>query len=480
MLRRFSLWRLQCSVAALIILSACAEPGDSLSRITERGELRLITRNGPSTYYVERDEPRGFEYELARRVAEDLGVELRVTTAFTLDDLFEALRRGEADMAGAGLTYTSERHSDYPTSATYHRHRPQVIYRLGRTPPTQASELKDLRVVVLKGSSHAALLQDLRRETGIAIAWEAIPGTHVKDILELVENGDADVAVVDSVEFRIQRNLLPGLEVAFDLASEQRVVWYLSPDGNSDRLQRHLEDLLARLELDGTLESLRETYFGHIDSLDLVGSQTFIANLRNDLPVYRSRIEQVAQEHQLDWALLAAIAYQESHWDPAAVSYTGVRGMMMLTKPTAEELGIEDREDVMQSLRGGARYYKDLLRRLPEGILLPDRGWMALAAYNIGMGHLEDARIITQRHGGDPNLWADVMQHLPKLELDEHYSTVRHGYARGWEAVRYVQNIRHYQNVLQWRFIAENPPTPPLVIDPLVPDEIRQIDLLGL
>ena len=473
-------WRLRCSLAALIFMTACTEPGDSLSRITERGELRLVTRNGPSTFYIERNEPRGFEYELARLVAEDLGVALRVSTAFALGDLFEALRRNEADLAGAGLTSTSERRNEYPISATYHRHRPQVVYRLGRPRPATAADLEGLRLVALEGSSHIEILKNLQRGKGIDIEWQAIKGTHVKDILELVERGDADAAIVDSVEFRIQKNLLPQLDVAFDIGPEQQVVWYLTPHGSSSSLERYLADFLARLETDGTLENLRQAHFSHVDSLDQVGAQTFIANLRNELPRYRPHIERVAQEHQLDWALLAAIAYQESHWDPTAVSYTGVRGMMMLTKPTAEELGIANREDIMQSLRGGARYFKDLLRRLPSGIVAPDRTWMALAAYNIGMGHLEDARVITQRHGGNPNLWANVMQHLPKLELSEHFNTVKHGFARGREAVRYVQNIRHYHNVLQWRFISDNTPSPPLAIDPLVPEGIRQVELRGL
>ncbi len=473
-------WRLHGSLAILVFLSACAEPGDRLSRIVERGELRLVTRNGPATYYVERGEPRGFEYDLARLVAEDLGVSLRVSTAFTLDGLFRALRRDEADMAGAGLTLSSQRRNHFPTSATYHRQRPQVVYRVGRPRPGQPEDLAGMKIAVLEDSSHIERLQSLRRSTGIALDWQAIRGTDVVDILEQVERGEADVAIVDSVEFRIQKNLLPRLDVAFDLAPEQKVVWYLTPHGESATLQRYLKDFLARMEADGTLAQLRQTYFGHVDSLNRVGSQTFLANLRNELPAYRPHIEQVANEHQLDWALLAAISYQESHWDPTAVSYTGVRGMMMLTTSTADELGIQDREDLMQSLRGGARYFKDLLRRLPAGIKEPDRTWMALAAYNIGMGHLEDGRVITQRRGGDPNLWADVMQHLPKLEHSEHYRTVRHGYARGREAVRYVQNIRHYHNVLQWRFIAENRPSPPLAVDRLVPEEIRRAELMGL
>ena len=473
-------WCRRCSVTILIFLSGCADSGDSLSRIIDSGELRLVTRFGASTYYVERGEQRGFEYDLARLLAEDLGVALQVSTGFTLDALFRELRRGEADIAGAGLTLTQRRRSEFPASAGYHRHHPQVVYRVGRPRPGQLGELEGLKIAVLRGSSHVHLLERLRRESGVQFELQVVRGTHVIDTLTRVESGAADVAIVDSTEFRIQRNLLPLLEVAFDLAAEQQVGWYMSPRGDGSALERYLSDFIARLESDGTLEKLRQTHFGHVDSLNRVGSQTFIFNLQNELPAYRPHIEQVAREQQLDWALLAAMSYQESHWDPGAVSYTGVRGMMMLTMPTAEELGIENREDLMQSLRGGARYFKDLLRRLPARIPEPDRTWLALAAYNIGLAHLEDSRVITQRRGGDPDLWSDVMQHLPKLEQEAHHTTVKHGYARGREAVRYVQNIRHYYNVLQWRFIADNRPSPPLAVDQLVPEQIRRVELLGL
>ena len=473
-------WCRRYSAAILLLLSGCADPGDSLSRIIDSGELRLVTRFGASTYYVERGEQRGFEYDLARLLAKDLGVSLQVSTGFTLDALFRALRRGEADIAGAGLTLTHQRRSEFPASAGYHRHLPQVVYRVGRPRPAQLGDLKGLKIAVLKGSSHLHLVERLRRESEVPLELQVVSGADVIDALRRVESGAADVAIVDSTEFRMQRNLLPLLEVAFDLAAEQQVGWYMSPRGDSRALERYLSDFIARLESDGRLENLRQTYFGHVDSFDRVGSQTFIVNLQNKLPAYRPHIEQVAREQQLDWALLAAMSYQESHWDPGAVSYTGVRGMMMLTTPTAKDLGIENREDLMQSLRGGARYFKDLLRRLPARIEEPDRSWLALAAYNIGLAHLEDGRVITQRQGGDPDLWSDVMQHLPKLEQKAHHTTVKHGYARGREAVRYVQNIRHYYNVLQWRFIADNRPSPPLSVGRLVPEQIRRVGLLGL
>ena len=180
------------------------------------------------------------------------------------------------------------------------------------------------------------------------------------------------------------------------------MVWYLAPGIDNTHLMIFINDFLERLNSDGTMARLREEHFGHTDGVSRISAHVFTQNMRQTLPLYRRLIRQVATEYQMDWHLLAAMAYQESRWDPNATSPTGVRGMMMLTKPTARELGVENRLDVTQSLRGGARYLKDLKRRLPKRLQEPDRTWMALAAYNIGLGHLEDARVLTERQGGNP------------------------------------------------------------------------------
>jgi membrane-bound lytic murein transglycosylase F len=182
----------------------------------------------------------------------------------------------------------------------------------------------------------------------------------------------------------------------------------------------------------------------------------------------------------MDWHLLAAVAYQESHWDPRAQSRTGVRGLMMLTLPTAREMGVDNRLDPGQSLRGGARYLKNIKRRLPDDISEPDRTWFSLAAYNIGMGHLEDARVITERQGGDPHVWREVMEHLPLLQKSKYYQDARYGFARGEEAVTYVQNIRHYYSILEWQDISDNKPLPPIRVDDHLPEVIRGLSLFAL
>ena len=467
------------ATVALALLGGC-EQRDSLARIESRGELIAVSRFSPTTYYQDKSGPTGFEYALAGLLAQELEVELTIKPAFSLDGVFEHLQREEADFAAAGLTLTEKRQATYPHSKGYYRLKPQVVYVAGTYKPRKVEDLVGMSIVVLAGSSHAQTLSALHQEDYPDLQWREIPEVDSMELLELVNAGEAELAIIDSNEFDVQQSLYPRLKVAFDLGQEQDMVWYLPPTTDNKRLLQRIDQFIARLQSDGTLEKMREEYFGHSLGVSRIGSHTFTRNMHKSLPPYRKLIKQVAAEYQLDWHLLAAIAYQESHWDPQAASPTGVRGMMMLTLPTAKEMGVKDRLDPAQSLRGGARYLKNIKRRLPNDIYDPDRTWMALAAYNIGMGHLEDARVITERHGANPHLWQDVMAHLPLLQKSKHYQNTRHGYARGTEAATYVQNIRHYYSILEWQDIQQNKVLPPLRAQDYLPAVLDNISLRAL
>lgn len=173
----------------------------------------------------------------------------------------------------------------------------------------------------------------------------------------------------------------------------------------------------------------------------------FAADVRERLPLFRASFEQAGQRSGVDWRLIAAMGYQESSWDPEAVSPTGVRGIMMLTLDTADELDV-DRDDPTESIRGGAAYFEQIREHLPAKIHEPDRTDMALAAYNQGIGHLFDARRLAAQAGGNPNRWQDVRAALPLLTEERWFSQTRHGYARGLEAVRFVSRVRGYYGML--------------------------------
>ena len=174
----------------------------------------------------------------------------------------------------------------------------------------------------------------------------------------------------------------------------------------------------------------------------------FYHHIETRLPQYRRQFEEVAQAYGISWTLLAAQAYQESRWDRHAVSPTGVKGLMMLTRDTASSLGIRNREDPTKSIEGGARYFQSLEKRLPRHIGKADRVWIALAAYNVGMGHVKDAQRLARRMGKNPDSWKDLKTMLPLLAQKPYYKTLQYGYARGWEPVQYVKRIRAYHALL--------------------------------
>ena len=447
-------------ILGLVSLSSCGDLS-VLDNLEPGNELVVVTRNGPTTYYLGADEPAGFDYELVRAFAKAEDMSLRVKVAFTLEEVFETLQRGEAHVAAAGLTQSTERDQLFESTQSYLDQQPVVVYKAGQYKPRSIEDLTDLDIVIMQGSQHAIRL-NLLRELNPAVRWRVLETAESSAVMSAINSGEADVALLDSGEFSMQQRLYPRVAKAFELQTTLNTVWYLGSDPRAGEWREKANDFLSAAKSDGTLKRAEQAYFGNVAYASRIESFTFQRAVRTKLPKWQPLIEKVAHEFRLDWRLLAAISYQESHWNPAAKSPTGVRGMMMLTRPTATEMGVTDRLDAEQSLHGGARFLRSLLRRLPNDIDDPDRTWMALAAYNVGMAHLEEARRLTEGNGDDPHLWQDVRQHLPALQDPAIYPQLRHGFARGEEAVTYVDNIRHYFATLQLQDIPNNGVAPPI------------------
>lgn len=414
-----------------------------LEQVKERGELRVGTINSALSYYIGPNGPSGLEYELTKRFADYLGVELRIESAFSLTDLFPAVNEKRLDMAAAGLLFNQERLSQFRVGPSYYSVSQQLVYRKGKARPKNLNELKGT-LMVASGSAHAASLAKLTGKF-TNLSWKATTDLSSDELLRQVAEGSLDYTVADSVSIAALQRIKPELAVAFDISDEEPVVWYMRKS-DDDSLYAAMLDFMSEIVEDGTLARLEEKYFGHIDEFDYVDTRTFLAEIEKTLPQYQKLFEQYAGE--LDWRLLAAVAYQESHWDPDATSPTGVRGLMMLTRPTAASVGVSDRTDPEQSIRGGSDYLARLMDKIPESIPEDERAWFALAAYNIGFGHMMDARRLTKTQGANPDSWADVKQRLPMLSQKRYYAQTRYGFARGGEAFRYVENIRRYMQSL--------------------------------
>jgi membrane-bound lytic murein transglycosylase F len=432
----------------LLVLSACSnEASSQLEHVKERGKLIVVTRNAATTYYEGPEGPTGLEYELLKGFADELGVELQLVVAPNPQTILSLLAEGAADLGAAGLTATKPREVWLRFSRPYQHIHSQLIYRTGTPRPGDPGEIAG-HLEILTDSSHEEALLHLRNAYP-ELNWHSNPRVDSEELLAMVWHKQIDYTIADSNEFVINQRFMPELRVAFDLGEPQPLGWAF-PRFHDESLYLAANDYLQRMEESGALAQLLERYYGHLENFDYVGIRIFMRHINERLPQYRALFELSAREIDLDWRLLAAAAYQESHWDPDAVSPTGVRGIMMLTHNTARELGLNNRTDPVESIHGGARYLSQLHARIPERIQEPDRSWLALAAYNIGFGHMEDARVLTQRNGGNPDRWKDVKQRLPLLHQRKWHSQTRFGYARGKEALQYVENIRSYYDILVW------------------------------
>lgn len=425
-----------------------------LTNIYSENVLRIATRNGPTTYYRDQGMERGFEYELATRFADRLGVELEVISFNNLQSLVTTTSLGGVHIAAAGMADTPKRREKLQFSDPYTMVDAVVVYRAGEVKPRVITDLLDKSIAVIANSSHAESLTALQHQHP-DLAWDELTRLESIDFLEMVRDFHYDYAIVDSNEFAINRELFPSLSTGMSVGSSQALSWAVMKGGHADSLLNEINLFLADAKRDGTLDALISEYFDPSHDMSRGSAQTFTRRVDEVLPEYSDMIKRVALEFQTDWHLLAAMAYQESHWDPKATSPTGVRGMMMLTQITAEEMGVSNRLDAEQSLRGGLAYFKKIIDRLPARIQEPDRTNLALAAYNVGMGHLEDARVITQRQGKNPDLWEDVKEHLPLLQKRRWYSKTKFGYARGQEPVDYVTNIRRFESYLHWHELSQ-------------------------
>jgi membrane-bound lytic murein transglycosylase F len=437
----------RCIIALLACLAAACDDGPKpVAPLEQSGELVVLTVNGPSTYFEDAQGlPSGLEYDLASLFAK----ELKVKPIFVLTDnpakIDRLLRRGQAHLAAAALA----RHFDFPGGLvwgpSYHNAQHQIVCRPLEPKPRKLEDLQGKRVGVIEESVADYLLADPPK---ISIPIERLPpGASTSDLLEQVAKEKLDCALVESTRYTLARRFFPTIEVAFSMGKPVDYAWLVAP-GDKKRILDAAGPFFERLRKDGTLKRLIDRYYGYAMRFTAVDSSAFLEHVGALLPTLRQHFLEAELASGVDWRLIASIGYQESHWDAKATSPTGVRGLMMLTEETAERLQIKDRLDARDSILGGARYFALLKEQLPPRIEEPDRTWLALAAYNIGIGHLEDARVLAQRQKLNPDLWSDVRKVLPLLADPDYYITLKNGYARGGMPVAFVGRVRGFYDIL--------------------------------
>lgn len=436
---------------AALALAGCQKPPKPLPEARQSKELVVVTHNGPTTYYVNGDnEFSGLEYDLAKLFIKDLGPDYSVKflVVGNITQVIPTLLKGKAHLAASELSITRLRQHLVQFTVPYQNVQQQVVYNTEQQDmPKTVQDLIGHSITVPAGTSYAERLAELNKSEP-ALRWQESRNANSEELLEQVAEGTLDYTVADGQLVSIEQNYYPNLGAGMALGEPEKIAWAFPKNGDP-WLYNKANEFFARIQKDGTLRNLLDRYYGHSERLNPVDVSAFLKRSHTILPQYVNLFKQAQELTRLDWRLLAAISYQESQWDRFNTSPTNVRGLMMLTEDTADRLGVSDRLDPKQSIIAGARYVLALKDAIPEHIAEPDRTWLALAAYNIGVAHLEDARVLAQRLKLNPDSWADIKKTLPLLNKAEYYSTLKYGYARGGAPVVFVESVRTYHKILE-------------------------------
>jgi peptidoglycan lytic transglycosylase F len=447
------------ALAAMVVVLATAGGCEKLKpraifhtgdvqQIRARGELRVVTLNLPTCYYLGAQGTEGLEFDLASAYAASLGVKLHMEPVPNERAAQAALGAGRADIAAASLSSSLDWTRVADAANPYTLIPQLVVYQRGGVQPRDTLQLESAKVAVRAGSPQERILQRLKSTVAPTLQWEETAPS-VADPVEDVESGGAQYAITDEREFSFAHHLYPNVLVGFALPERRPAQWMVRRD--MPGLLASVNAFFRELAASGRLPQMVQESSGDTRPFVYEESREFQAHVGSRLPQFRSWFEAAAAQSGIDWRLLAAIGYQESKWEAHAASTEGAVGVMMLTADTAQAMGIKDRTNPEQSIAGGARYLAQVREMIPDRIAEPDRTWLTIAAYNVGYGHLEDARIIAQSRGRNPDSWADVRAVLPLLGQQRWYEQAKRGYARGWEPVQFVDRIQRYLTLLEWQ-----------------------------
>jgi membrane-bound lytic murein transglycosylase F len=439
---------LLCAVALLV--GACGESGFApLQRplpfpTPAQHDLVVLIRPGPLTYFADANgNAGGLEHDLAETFAQELGVGVKYIVA-TPETLAGELASSRYHIAAAWLSPPPE--GELKATPAIFATRDVLAQHEASLPLTELAQLQGKTVHALSGSRQAATLAELAKTIPELTVSEVGQGD-VLDLLERLGDGQVEYVAIDATLEDLANQYVPTLRTTLALGPEQPIVWLLGPHPNVELASR-AGAFIERIQRDGTLARIEERYFGHVRRLNQADVVKFLGQIETTLPKLRRHFQSAERITSVDWRLIAAVAYHESHWDPNATSRTGVRGIMMLTEETADRLGVSNRLDPRESILGGARYIALLKEMQPDAVGEPDRTWLALAAYNIGPGHFNAARRLAEQLKADPSAWYEMKRILPLLAQPKYYEKLKSGRARGGEAVVLVENIRSYYDIL--------------------------------
>lgn len=419
---------------------------NSLEKIITKKEIVFATRVSPSSYYKVKDKEIGFEYDLMQEFANYLNVKLKIKVIEDIDKMVTEINNEKIDIISS-LKVNDVKKDLLVFNYPYNRVNQYLVYNSNVSAKVKSiKEVSNSTIEFIDEEGTNNIFKNLQ-STNPNLIWVSRKKTNTDELVELLNDDKIKYIVLNSIQFNIYKQFYPNLEKAINLTLNQPVAWAISPSSDSS-LNTELANFFEKMIETNKLNFLLDKHFKKNQSFAFVGTKSFLKDIVTILPDYEQVFRREGKNNDLDWRLLASIAYQESRWRKDAVSYTGVRGLMMLTQNTAKEVGIKNRQDPIESITGGAKYFRKLLNKLSDEIKTDEKIFYAMAAYNLGYGHVKDAMILAQDQDLNPYQWSQISPVLLQLSRSKYYKKTKYGYARGWEAVKYVKNIRHYYDIL--------------------------------
>jgi len=426
------------------------EKPSRLDIIKKRKLLNVVLLNSPSTYYIGIKDPQGFEYDLLKSYSKHLDVDLNITPAHTVKEALELSKNTNIDITSASLTKTPLRKGVLNFGPSYFEVQEEVICNRDMLKsdifPRDVEDLAGLKIVVGDSTSYSETIKSLQKD-GFDINATFTSEYSTEELLSMVSNHNIDCTLADSNIYSINLRYYPEIAMAFTISPREQLAWLLVE--NSKKLESDMYLWLNNFNQQGKLSRLKDHYYSYVLFFDYYNTKMFYKRIDTRLSKYKKYFKEAEEKYKIPWTILAAISYQESHWNPKAKSFTGVRGLMMLTKDTAKLLGVKNRLDPKQSIIGGAKHIKQMIKYISKDIEGEDRLKFALGAYNIGMGHIRDAQKLALNLGLNPKVWSDLKIVLPLLSQKKYYKDLKYGYARGAEPVKYVDSIYNYRDILE-------------------------------
>lgn len=439
--------------------------GPDLKEIKERGSLKAIVDNSSTGYFIYRGQPMGYEYELMARFARSMDLRLEIVVVNGLEKAFESLNSGEGDIIAFNLTVTRERKK---LVAFTHHHSLQHQVLVQRKPEgwrklkrheLEQSLIRDpidligKEVTVRKNSAFVSRLHNLSDELGDDIVIiEDYEEVQTEELIRKVNDGDIDFTVADENIAKVSATYLPDIDVKTPISFSQQIAWAVrlsSPD-----LLESTNQWIEKMKKNSDYYVIYKKYYNNPKKSVIRATSEYSSISGSKLSPYDDMIKKGAEQLEWDWLLLASQMYQESKFNSDAVSWAGAKGLMQLMPPTAEQYGVKDAFNPSQNFTGGVKHIKWLQNLWQDKVKDPDeRLKFILASYNIGQGHILDARRLAVKYGENPEVWEDsVEKYLLKKSDPKYYKDpiVKSGYCRGLEPVKYVREIlERYQQYQQ-------------------------------